>query len=183
MTTIQNGLRFKTMRASAAGVQVTITCATSGATIYYTTDSTNPSTTSTQYSAPFFIFANTTVKAYAVKDGLLDSLVATANIEVTLPTPVLQKTAGATSDVCTVAITNTADFASYTGVHYYYTLDGVDPTEESQELTTPFSISLDHNCTVKVKAFFEGGEASLTGELAVEDLRVQTPEISGQDAE
>ena len=44
---------------------VTITCPTSAATIYYTTNGDAPDNTSTQYSAPFSINATSTVKAIA----------------------------------------------------------------------------------------------------------------------
>ena len=56
---------------------VTISCTTDGATVYYTTDGTEPTTSSTQYSAPFEISATTTVKAIAVKSGMTDSHIAT----------------------------------------------------------------------------------------------------------
>lgn len=49
--------------------QVSISCETSGASIYYTTDGNDPTTSSTLYSAPFTINATTTVKAIAVKNG------------------------------------------------------------------------------------------------------------------
>ncbi len=48
--------------------EVTITAA-EGASIYYTTDGTEPTTASTLYSAAFTINATTTVKAIAVLDG------------------------------------------------------------------------------------------------------------------
>lgn len=48
--------------------EVTITAA-EGASIYYTTDGTEPTTASTPYSAAFTINATTTVKAIAVLDG------------------------------------------------------------------------------------------------------------------
>ena len=44
---------------------VSITCATAGATIYYTTDGTEPTTASTVYSEPLAISENTTIKAVA----------------------------------------------------------------------------------------------------------------------
>lgn len=44
---------------------VSITCATAGATIYYTTDGTEPTTASNVYSEPLTIGTNTTIKAMA----------------------------------------------------------------------------------------------------------------------
>ncbi len=58
---------------------VTISCATKGATIYYTTDgTTTPSSSSTEYTGAISVSSTTTIKAIAVKDGLTDSEVASA---------------------------------------------------------------------------------------------------------
>ena len=62
---------------------VTIKCGTSGATIYYTLDGTEPTTASTLYEAPFDVTADSTqVKALAVKQGNNPSAVATALVRV-----------------------------------------------------------------------------------------------------
>lgn len=60
-----------------SGTGVTISSATDGATIYYTTDGTDPTTSSTQGTS-VTITATTTIKAIAVKEGMANSEIATA---------------------------------------------------------------------------------------------------------
>jgi hypothetical protein len=57
---------------------VTISDATSGATIYYTLDGTTPTTSSTQYAGPINVAATTTINAMAVASGFTSSVVASA---------------------------------------------------------------------------------------------------------
>ena len=57
---------------------VEISCGTSGATIYYTTDGSTPTTSSTVYSSPIPVTEGMTIKAIAVAAGYDDSEVATA---------------------------------------------------------------------------------------------------------
>lgn len=56
-------------------LSVSITSATEGASIFYTLDGTTPSVLSTAYTAPFSITSNCTIKAIALKTGMLDSAV------------------------------------------------------------------------------------------------------------
>ena len=62
-----------------SGTSVTISCATDGAEIYYTTDGTEPTAESTEYTAAISITEAVTLKAIAVKDGMNDSAVASTN--------------------------------------------------------------------------------------------------------
>ena len=57
---------------------VAISTATEGATIYYTTDGTAPTTGSTKFTTAIFVDKTMTIKAIAVKDGMDNSAVATA---------------------------------------------------------------------------------------------------------
>lgn len=65
-----------------AAVEVSMTCSTSGANIHYTTDGSNPTTSSPKYSAPFqvpFQVGKTvTVKAISAKDGEVSNVVSAA---------------------------------------------------------------------------------------------------------
>ncbi|WP_337103781.1 S-layer homology domain-containing protein [Paenibacillus sp. YIM B09110] len=71
--------------AVPVGTSVSLINATQGATIYYTTDGTTPSTSSTVYSSPITITNAMTIKAIAVKAGWTSSSVARYEYTVTLP--------------------------------------------------------------------------------------------------
>ena len=61
----------------ASAQNVTISCATEGATIHYTTDGTEPTASSAVYASAINVSTTTTIKAIAVKDEM-ESEVATA---------------------------------------------------------------------------------------------------------
>ena len=68
------------------GTKVTISSTTEGATIYYTTDGTTPTTSSTQ-GTTVTINEACTVNAIAVKEGMDNSAVATAKYTIVTPVP------------------------------------------------------------------------------------------------
>ncbi|KMY51867.1 endonuclease [Peribacillus loiseleuriae] len=55
------------------GTEITLSTNTGGATIYYTMDGSEPTTSSTKYTAPIVIDKDMTLKAFAVADGLANS--------------------------------------------------------------------------------------------------------------
>ncbi len=67
----------------ATSVEVTLSCATGGAAIYYTVDGSTPSAASTLYSAPFTRTSTTTVKAIGIKADYDNSAVASATYTIT----------------------------------------------------------------------------------------------------
>ena len=68
-----------------SGTEVTITCATDGAKIYYTTDGTEPTASGTEYTDAISVTPPMTLKAIAVKDGMNDSAV--SSVSYTIYTP------------------------------------------------------------------------------------------------
>ena len=63
----------------SGSISVTITCGSTDAEIYYTTDGSTPGRGSARYTGAFTVSAPATVKAVAIKNGLDDSAVATAS--------------------------------------------------------------------------------------------------------
>lgn len=139
--------------AVASGTEVTITCSTDGASIYYTTDGTTPTSSSTAYnpaSKPT-ITAAQTIKAIAVKDGLEDSEVASASYTIAVPceTPTFSLDEGEYAKGTTVTIsTGTADAT------IYYTTDGSTPTTSS--LIYSSAITINAATTIKAIAVKDG---------------------------
>jgi Chitobiase/beta-hexosaminidase C-terminal domain/Legume lectin domain len=114
---------------------VSITDTTSGTTvfvagtaIYYTTDGSTPTTSSTLYSGPIAVSSNETIEAIAVATGYTTSPVATATYAIApiLPAPVFSVAAGSYSSAQTVSITDAT-----AGATIYYTTDGTTPTTSS----------------------------------------------------
>ncbi|HPG58393.1 MAG TPA: chitobiase/beta-hexosaminidase C-terminal domain-containing protein [Candidatus Wallbacteria bacterium] len=112
---------------------VTISCATEGAAIYYTTDGSEPSKLSTKYEAPFTLnrIGATKVKAAAFKSGMFYSMTAVSavfNIAYPAPpkpaTPVIGEATGIDAGKLTLS-------CSTSGAKIYYTLDGSTPTAAS----------------------------------------------------
>jgi hypothetical protein len=97
----------------AEAQEVTISSATSGATIYYTLDGNDPTTSSDVYSSAIEIDETTTIKAIAVKDGMNDSDVAEATYTID------PNASGTESNPYTVAEANAA-IAAGTGITDVY---------------------------------------------------------------
>ena len=115
---------------------VSITDATAGATIYYTTDSTKPTPSSTLYTGPIVISSTTTLKAIAVAAGYSASMVGTALYTIAATAPVFSPRAGTYTSTQSVTITD-----STAGAAIYYTIDGTTPTTSSSLYSGPITVS------------------------------------------
>jgi Chitobiase/beta-hexosaminidase C-terminal domain/Bacterial Ig-like domain (group 3) len=117
---------------------VTISDATSGATIYYTTNGSTPTTSSTKYTGAITVSARETISAIAVASGFLNSSVATATYTINLPaaTPVFSPAVGTYTSAQRVTITD-----STTGAAIYYTVNGTMPTTSSMKYTGAITVS------------------------------------------
>ena len=74
-----------------AGVKVTMSTATKGAKIYYTTDGIEPTEKNILYSSPVNFIKDVTVKAVAIKTGMENSPVAVATVSITKKTVTVEK--------------------------------------------------------------------------------------------
>ena len=121
-----------------SGTSVTITCATEGAKIYYTTDGNEPTALSTEYADAISVTAAVTLKAIAVKSGMIDSAVASASytIKGTVASPEFSVESGAVNSGTEVTITCATE-----GSKIYYTTDGSEPTASSTEYTAAISVT------------------------------------------
>lgn len=99
--------------ADGTTATVTISTTTTGATIYYTIDGSAPTTSSSEYSAPFSIDNGVTVKAIAVKTDAIDSEMATASYSA-------DKVATPTIDISSSGVTFSCETA---GVTFHYTIN------------------------------------------------------------
>jgi hypothetical protein len=137
---------------------VTISDATSGATIYYTTNGTTPTASSTKYTGAITVSSSETLEAIAVATGYTNSAVATAayTIQTTAATPVFSPAGGTYSSAQTVTISDATS-----GATIYYTTNGTTPTASSTKYTGAITVSSSE--TLEAIAVATGYTNSATG--------------------
>jgi len=133
---------------------VALSCATAGATIYYTTDGSAPDDESTEYTEPIAITDAVTIKAIAYKGAMTASEVLTAAYTIAqVATPVATPGAGEVADNTEVALTCATE-----GATIYYTTDGSTPDDTDTEYTA--AITITDPVTIKAIAYKENMVAS-----------------------
>lgn len=154
-----------------APVSVSISTTTSGATIRYTTNGSDPTSTSPVYSAPIVVPNHTvmTIKAMAFKDEWTPSQIAVGTYTVTgtVQDVVFNPLGGNFTTAQNVVITTPTP-----GAAIFYTTDGSDPTQSSIQYTQAVQLGLNTTTTLKARAFVNGWNPSAIGS--------QTYVITGQ---
>ena len=141
---------------------ISITSATTGATIYYTTDGSTPTTSSTEYTGPLTEnVSGVTIKAIAVKENMINSAVGSGTVTLACAVPTIVQIGKTVSISCSSPINATIR----------YTLDGTNPGSSSTAYSgTPIDIS-SATLPITVKAY-----ASATGYTSseIETLTITT---------
>src|SRR5205814_7011230 len=119
-----------------SSVAVTLTDSTSGATIYYTTDGSTPTTASTPYSGPITVTTTQTIKAIAAASGYATSALASATYTIRVAAPTFSPPSGTYSQPQSIAVNDTTG-----GATIYYTTDGSTPTKSSAMYTGPITVT------------------------------------------
>ena len=116
-----------------------VTLSASGETIYYTTDGTDPTSSSTKYTEPILLNeeGKTQIKAIAYNKKKIPSLVVSKTYEIEFPVadaPVVTPSTGQYSTAMQISITVPEGYTAY------YTTDGSTPTTESSLYTGPIEM-------------------------------------------
>ncbi|PKN72375.1 MAG: hypothetical protein CVU50_07315 [Candidatus Cloacimonetes bacterium HGW-Cloacimonetes-3] len=149
---------------------VTLACTTAGAQIRYTTDGTDPTATSTLYSAAIPVAATLTIKAKGFLTDWTPSAVATAAYVITgtVATPTFTPEPGNYQNQLDVTLA-----CATAGASIRYTLDGTEPVATSPLYSLP--IHLTQTTTIKAKGFKTDWTTSATAS-GLYDIAVANPE-------
>ena len=132
---------------------VSISCSTAGATIYYTLDGSDPTPNSTVYAEPIMVSENVTIKAIAMKDGFDDSNIATAEYNIILGAVTIfnQDWEGEMNGWTFVTIEGNMPWVinQYQGNHYAYANGyGDDVANEQWCISPAFNLNIYSNASL-----------------------------------
>lgn len=119
-------------------VQVTLTASPSSATIYYTTDSSTPTTSSTVYGGPLTLTRTTTLKFIASDASGHTSSVGSQTYTIQNPGPAITASPAGSTFGGPVKVSLSSNESNTT---IYYTTDGSTPTASSPVYTAPVQIT------------------------------------------
>jgi hypothetical protein len=129
---------------------ITISDATNGATIYYTTDGTLPTKNSPVYTGPFVVTSTTSIYAMATYPYVPNSAPVLATYSIVLPqapAPTFSPTPSTFTGPQSVKLSNTLN------LQMYYTVDGSTPTTSSTPYSSPISVTKNTTINAITAAF------------------------------
>ena len=130
-----------------AAQTVSLSSATAGATIYYTTNGTTPSSSSTKYTGPIAVSATTSIESIAVASGYTNSVVATGNYTITPATTVAAAPTFSIAGGTYISSQSVSITCATPGVTIYYTINGVTPTTASAKYPGPIFVGATETLT------------------------------------
>lgn len=135
-----------------SALTVTVSDAVSGATIYYTTNGSTPTTSSTACANPCSVAVNgtTILKAIASGGGYTSSNVTVGSYTIAAATPTFSPAPGTYTSAVTVTITDTT-----AGATIYYAVNGF-PTTSSPSCTSPCTMTVSTTQTIRAMATAPG---------------------------
>jgi alpha-tubulin suppressor-like RCC1 family protein len=156
-----------------SSVTVTIS-AFAGATIRYTTNGTNPTTFSPQYTGPLAVSTTQTIKAIATHPDYTTSPISTSAFTIVVAAPVF--TPGGGTYTAGQLVSVTSDTA---GATIRYTIDGRDPTDTDPIIASGSTLVVG-NYTLKAKASKTGATTSaITTAVYQLNGQLTSPQVEG----
>jgi len=140
--------------------------------MYYTTDGSIPTTSSTPYSGPISVSMNTTIRAITAAYGYITSPVASGTYLIQAPSPTMSPSSGTYYTAQTVTISDTVG-----GATIYYTTNGSIPTTSSTSCANPCQLTVSTTTTLKAIAS-GGGYVSSSVAVATYNIAANTPTFS-----
>ncbi|RTE08370.1 OmpL47-type beta-barrel domain-containing protein [Paenibacillus whitsoniae] len=152
-----------------AGTQIDLSTETAGASVYYTTDGSDPTTSTTKQlfnGNKVTISQNTTIKTYAVKIGMNDSPVSTFDYKLAVVPPVAANAlSGVLFPGSSITLSANLTISDTNGLqavssNVYYTTDGSDPRTSAARMNYTQPISINQNTTIRAYGVLDGAIAS-----------------------
>lgn len=136
---VSDAPQFSLEEGSYSEVQEVAITSETGGTIYYTTDGTDPTESSTEYTEPILLQeeGETEIRAIAVNANGIPSVVASGTYTIEFPivdAPAVTPATGQYTEPTKITITVPEGYTAY------YTMDGSAPTIDSEKYTGPIDM-------------------------------------------
>ncbi len=141
-----------TMRKVYGGMQITFAPKTAGSTVYYTTDGSTPTTSSTRYSSPFTVTSSSQIQAIAYLNGEESGVFSFSTTVGTLSSVQADKPTTTTySGETSITLYN-----SNSAARILYTTDGTDPRTSASASIFSSTVKINKDTTIRAYAIAKG---------------------------